>query len=249
MKVLQTVKAAGGAMCALIMLTMAHSAHADVRFHYDSAPIPWNFTAINDWEDSTIGSQYKPDFSIFFDAPDSWAHPAETTIFTIPTPSIRMWNESAKFTIEPNGDQLVMVDPAGSILAWRFGYSLTPIFGPNADPRAVAINNRYDIYSTNSMGSPLRQHHDLQERHCLPKRPACADRQRPYQLSRYQHLGQSVVDRRRLCSAGTVLLWNDAGRHRHDRMDRQTQAQAAGLTGAQKLVTLSVPPRVWIKNR
>jgi hypothetical protein len=153
MKVLQTVKAAGAAMCVLTMLTIMGAAHADVRFHYDSAPIPWNFTAINDWEYSDRGSQYKPDFSIFFDAPSSWAHPAETTIFTIPTPSIRMWNESAKFTIKPNGDQLVMVDPTGSILAWRFGYSLTPIFGPNADPRAVAINNRYDIYSTNSMGS------------------------------------------------------------------------------------------------
>jgi hypothetical protein len=140
-------------ICALVFLTMTRPAHADVRFHYDSEPIPWNFTAINDWESSEIGSQYKPDFSIFFDVPDSWTHPTETTIFTIPTPTIRMWNESVKYTIEPNGEQALRIGTDGSILGWRFGYSLTPVFGPNADPRAVAMNTRYDIYSTNSMGS------------------------------------------------------------------------------------------------
>jgi hypothetical protein len=149
----KVTNAAGAAMSAVVMLSVSQSVLADVRFRYDSLPIQWNFTSINRLESSEIGSEYTPDFSIAFNAPDSWLHPTETTIFDIPTPTVRAWDDTRQFTLEQNGDALIRIDPAGNIVGWRFVYTLSPIFTPASTPLEVAINQSYNIYSTNSMGS------------------------------------------------------------------------------------------------
>jgi hypothetical protein len=152
----KVTNAASAAMSALVMsltLSAPESALADIRFRYDSLPIPWNFTSINQLESSEIGSHYTPDFSIAFNAPDSWLHPGVTTIFDIPTPTVRAWNDKRQFTLEQNGEALIRIDPAGNIVGWRFVYTLSPVFTPTSNPLEVAINQSYNIYSTNSMGS------------------------------------------------------------------------------------------------
>jgi hypothetical protein len=156
MKMPKVTSAAGAAVSALVMsslFSVSSSALAEIRFRYDSLPIPWNFTSINQFESSEIGSEYTPDFSIAFNAPDSWLHPAETTIFDIPTPTVHAWNDNRQFTLAQNGDALIRIDPAGNIVGWRFVYTLSPVFTPTSDPLEVAINQGYNIYSTNSMGS------------------------------------------------------------------------------------------------
>jgi hypothetical protein len=152
MKTSRVARACGLAVFAVSIL-MPPMASATVRFTYDGDPLPWNFSALNDSLFLDVGSTDMPDFSISFDGQDGWLHPAGTTIFTIPIPTVRLWSETRQYTMTPAGDALLMIDPDGSISGWRFGYEFSPIFTPDDNPAVVAANRSLFIFSTNSMGS------------------------------------------------------------------------------------------------
>jgi len=135
------------------MFGIAAPAHASYRFTYNSQPIPWNFSVQNDNDFIDIGSGDMPDFSLVFDAPNSWLHATEPTEFVMPTPTIRLWNETAHYTIIPNDGNAVAMTDNGQIFGWRFGFEFVPVFGPDADPLTVATNKIFSIYSTANMGA------------------------------------------------------------------------------------------------
>jgi hypothetical protein len=153
MNMLLSLKSAGFAACAVCMFSVAAPVHATYRFTYNSQPIHWNFSVRNQDEYIDVGSEDMPDFSLFFDVPNSWLQTSERTEFMMPTPTIRMWNETVKYTVSPGTSNVVSMYDGDQIWGWLFNFDLVPVFAPDADPLTVATNRVFNVSSASNMAS------------------------------------------------------------------------------------------------
>jgi hypothetical protein len=129
---------------------MASAANATVRFTYQSNQLTWLASVVNDQLFFDDGSTDKPFFSISFDAPDSWLTPGKRTEFSIPEPTVSIWNDDRPHTVSTDSymPATIEIDADGSIYNWFFGYRVSPNFNPGDDPAVIAENKYYELVST-----------------------------------------------------------------------------------------------------
>jgi hypothetical protein len=153
MNMLLSLKSTGFAACAACLFGVVTPAHANYRFTYNSQPVDWNFSVRNYSEYIDVGSEDMPDFSLFFDVPDSWLQAGERTDFLMPAPTIRLWNETVKYTVIPQDGNVIVMYEHGDIWGWFFNFDLVPVFAPDADPLTVATNRAFSIGSASNIAS------------------------------------------------------------------------------------------------
>lgn len=162
MKKLALVKVWSLAMC-IAAAGVAPVANATVRFTYESGPLTWLASVVNDQVFFDDGSSDTPFFSISFDAPDSWLTPGKRTEFSIPEPTVRIWNERRPYTLSSEfyAPATIVIDPDGSVSDWVLGYQVSPIFGANDSPSVIAENKHYEVYSAGTGSFCACDHFDI----------------------------------------------------------------------------------------